>query len=51
VIEDEEFRQCLTEALGNLDGEPDSLLLTDWQSRLADLLWKHSNGSDRPIKW
>ncbi|MFF2322545.1 AraC family transcriptional regulator [Agrobacterium sp. NPDC058088] len=50
VIEDEEFQQCLTEALGNLDGEPGSLLLTDWQSRLSDLLWKHSNGSARPIK-
>ncbi|QCL95156.1 AraC family transcriptional regulator [Agrobacterium tumefaciens] len=50
VIEDEEFRQCLIEALGNLEGEPDNLLLTDWQSRLADLLWKHSNGSARSIK-
>ena len=50
VIEDEEFRQCLIEALGNLEGEPDNLLLTDWQSRLADLLFKHSNGSERTIK-
>ena len=50
VIEDQEFHQCLTEALGNLDGEPDNLLLIDWQSRLSDLLWKHSNGSVKPIR-
>ncbi len=50
VIEDDEFRQCLTEALANLEGEPDNLLLIDWQSRLADLLWKHSNGGATTIK-
>ncbi|KJF75326.1 AraC family transcriptional regulator [Agrobacterium arsenijevicii] len=50
VFEDDEFRQCLVEVLSNLEGEPDNLLLTDWQSRLADLLWKHSNGSERSIR-
>lgn len=50
VIEDPAFQQCLIEALANLESKPDNLLLTDWQSRLADLLSKHSNGSATTIK-
>lgn len=47
VIEDEAFRRCLVEALGNLDQKQTDLQLADWQSRLADLLWKHSDGKAR----
>jgi len=50
VIEDEAFRLCLIEVLANLESEPDNLLVTDWQARLADLLCKHSNERTGNIK-
>ena len=50
VIEDEDFRHCLVDALGNLDLEPTDLQLSDWQSRLADHLWKHADAKVKRSK-
>ncbi|MGK9049965.1 AraC family transcriptional regulator [Neorhizobium sp. CSC1952] len=43
VISDAEFRQCLAEALDDLDAEPQELLLDDLVVRLSAGLWRHAD--------
>jgi AraC-like DNA-binding protein len=43
ILDDDEFRQCLAEALGDLDAEPTDLLLDDLLERLARMLWRHAD--------
>ncbi|MGK6312806.1 AraC family transcriptional regulator [Neorhizobium sp. DT-125] len=44
VISDAAFRQCLAEALDDLDAEPQELLLDDLIVRLSAGLWRHADG-------
>ncbi len=43
VVEDPDFRQCLAEALDDLEAEPQELLLDDIVVRLAQSLWRHAD--------
>nr|WP_244446627.1 AraC family transcriptional regulator [Neorhizobium galegae] len=44
IIADAGFRQCLTEALDDLEAEPQDLLLDDLIGRIATSLWHHADG-------
>ncbi|WP_081761011.1 AraC family transcriptional regulator [Rhizobium sp. CF080] len=44
IIADAQFRQCLAEALDDLEAEPQDLLLDDLIARLATSLWRHADG-------
>ncbi|CDZ37922.1 AraC family transcriptional regulator [Neorhizobium galegae] len=44
IIADAEFRQCLAEALDDLEAEPRDLLLDDLIDRMATSLWRHADG-------
>jgi AraC-like DNA-binding protein len=43
VLADDEFRQCLAEALDDLEAEPQDLLLDDLIARLSASLWRHAD--------
>jgi AraC-like DNA-binding protein len=43
VLADDEFRQCLAEALNDLEAEPQDLLLDDLIARLSTSLWRHAD--------
>lgn len=43
VIADEDFRQCLAEALDDLDAAPQELLLDDLIARFSASLWRHAD--------
>src|SRR5690606_4299763 len=43
VVEDDDFRQCLAEALDDLDTVLQELLLDDLMARLAAALWRHAD--------
>lgn len=44
IVADGEFRQCLAEALDDLEAEPQDLLLDDLIARLSANLWRHADG-------
>lgn len=44
IVADGEFRQCLAEALDDLEAEPQDLLLDDLIARLSTNLWRHADG-------
>lgn len=43
ILRDDELRQGLLEALGDLQGEPSDLVWDDLLARFAELLWKHAD--------
>ena len=47
VLADDDFRQCLAEALDDLDAEPQELLLDDLLERLSSSLWRHADSCSR----
>ncbi|TDK37066.1 AraC family transcriptional regulator [Rhizobium deserti] len=46
VLADDEFRQCLAEALDDLEAEPQDLLMDDLIARLSSSIWRHADVRD-----